>query len=314
MLKKIPRGLPDTNDRFSAPPVLGLAAQRRCPLLCRTLWGPSVHTTPLVRTPVSRGPSIPHNPAGTCTSSTCSRVAPRLCRPPRAFFGCVGPRSHRGYTRIFLSLGFALLGHRGYTSHLPRGSQCFSHRSIPGAVTPWTTEVTAVLLRPAVLGDFAPLSTQNAPGHLKSHPCNTWWREVKRTVPTSLPLCPSQGVSSPTLHKRLWPGAQWDCRCTGTKGQCLVYGVTGRQGERDEATAIAISPRPPGEAQGRLRSSGCASSRTRGILVPVKSNTRRTEKRQYVDHRALLARDETRWLAGPASHNGRRKQNDVENT
>ena len=55
-----------------------------------------------------------------------------------------GPRSHRGYTRIFLSLGFALLGHRGSTRistrlakpalrswviadplASPRGSQCF---------------------------------------------------------------------------------------------------------------------------------------------------------------------------------------------
>ena len=63
---------------------------------------------------------------------------------PRLHVRMRGPRSHRGYTRIFLSLGFALLGHRGYTRistrlakpalrswviadtlASPRGSQCF---------------------------------------------------------------------------------------------------------------------------------------------------------------------------------------------
>ena len=63
---------------------------------------------------------------------------------PRLHVRTRGPRSHRGSTRIFLGLGFALLGHRGSTRistrlakpalrswviadqlASPRGSQCF---------------------------------------------------------------------------------------------------------------------------------------------------------------------------------------------
>ena len=63
---------------------------------------------------------------------------------PRLHVRTRGPRSHRGSTRIFLSLGFTLLGHRGSTRistrlakpalrswviadqlASPRGSQCF---------------------------------------------------------------------------------------------------------------------------------------------------------------------------------------------
>ena len=42
-----------------------------------------------------------------------------------------------------------------------------------------------------------------------------------------------------------------DCLCTGTKGEHLLYGVEAQTAPRrkarraDEATAIAISPRPP---------------------------------------------------------------------
>ena len=47
---------------------------------CLEPLGPSVHTTLLVRTPVSRVPAF-HNAAGTSTSNLCARVVPRLCRP-----------------------------------------------------------------------------------------------------------------------------------------------------------------------------------------------------------------------------------------
>ena len=47
-------------------------------------------------------------------------------RPPRRPFRMRGPRSHRGYTRIFLSLGFALLGHRGSTRISTRLAKLFA--------------------------------------------------------------------------------------------------------------------------------------------------------------------------------------------
>ena len=90
-------------------------------------------------------------------------------------------------------------------------------------------------------------ATQN-----KKPPCNnTWWTEIKRTV-QSPPLCLHRECRLrhlPTAVAR----SSVDHRCTGTKkGKRLVYGVQQAQTARrrkarraDEATAIAISPRPP---------------------------------------------------------------------
>ena len=90
----------------------------------------------------------------------------------------------------------------------------------------------------------------------KKTPCsNTWWTEIKRTV-QSPPLCLRRECRlrhSPTVVA----GSSTDHRCTGakrdqvSKGQHLIYCVKVQTAPRkkatraDEATAIAISPRPP---------------------------------------------------------------------
>ena len=56
-------------------------------------------------------------------------------------------------------------------------------------------------------------------------PCNTWWREVKQTVQRP-PLCLRREYRlrhSPTVVA----GSSLDCRCTGTKGKCLMYAAKG---------------------------------------------------------------------------------------
>ena len=83
-----------------------------------------------------------HGVPSLCSHPWCPGYTPTA--PQSIVVRMRGPRSHRGYTRIFLSLGFALLGHRGYTRistrlakpalrswviadtlASPRGSQCF---------------------------------------------------------------------------------------------------------------------------------------------------------------------------------------------
>ena len=98
-------------------------------------------------------------------------------------------------------------------------------------------------------------ATQN-----KKTPCNNkWWTGIKRTVQRP-PLCLHRECRlrhAPTVVA--W--SSLDCRCTGTKGKCLMYGVEAQTAPRrkarraDEATAIAISPRPP-ERPGALAKFG----------------------------------------------------------
>ena len=105
-----------------------------------------------------------------------------------------------------------------------------------------------------------------------------------------------------------------DLHCTGTKeGKSLVFGVQQAQTaprrkarRADEATAIAISPRPLERPGGACELQGGPSGRTPGILVPVNCNTR-SRKRQYVDAGPPCQR-RTRWLAGPASRNRRNRK------
>ena len=59
----------------------------------------------------------------------------------------------------------------------------------------------------------------------KKPPCNTWWREIKRTVQRP-PLCLRRECRlrhSPTVVA----GSSLDCRCTGTKGKYLMYAAKG---------------------------------------------------------------------------------------
>ena len=56
-------------------------------------------------------------------------------------------------------------------------------------------------------------------------PCNTWWLEVKQTVQRP-PLCLRRECRlrhSPTVVA----GSSLVCRCTGTKGKCLMYAAKG---------------------------------------------------------------------------------------
>ena len=70
---------------------------------------------------------------------------------------------------------------------------------------------------------------------LKKTPCNnTWWQE--KDSPKSS-LVSSQGAVSPPLPTVV-AGSSMDHRCTGTKGQRLVYNV-------QQAPYPAISPKQP---------------------------------------------------------------------
>ena len=79
----------------------------------------------------------------------------------------------------------------------------------------------------------SPSLSQSVPAtQCNSHPATArGGGKLKRQSKVSLVTL--QGVASPPPH-RLWPGAQWNCRCTGTKGQCLMYrlGKTRRRRHR----------------------------------------------------------------------------------
>ena len=153
-----------------------------------------------------------HNAAGTNTSNLCSRVVPRLCRSRGGNCPTLRARPPRRARST-----------RGYWSCLRR-------------------DRSDALIKPQGPGD-----TKN-----KKPPCNnTWWTEIKRTV-QSPPLCLHRERRlrhSPTVVT----GSSMDHHCAETKkGKCLVYGVQQAQTaprrkarRADEATAIAISPRPP---------------------------------------------------------------------
>ena len=76
-------------------------------------------------------------------------------------------------------------------------------------------------------------------------PCNTWWREVKQTVQRP-PLCLRREYRlrhSPTVVA----GSSLDCRCTGTKGKCLMYAT---KGVNEEAQTSPSPLRSSMEARG----------------------------------------------------------------
>ena len=136
---------------------------------------------------------------------------------------------------------------------------------------------------------------------LKSHSATKRSGREKKGQSEVLP-CVFTGSDVSAFPQRLWPGAQWTIAVQGPKmGKHLVYGVRqaqtaprSRQGERTMRPPL---PFPLGlrRGQGPLRTSGCPSRRTPGILVPVKSDqATKTAIRGPCQRR-------TRWLAGPAS-------------
>ena len=91
--------------------------------------------------------------------------------------------------------------------------------------------------------------------------------------------CVFTGSDVSATPQRLWPGAQWTIAEQGPRESvwCTAYNMRkprhkGRQGERTKRPPMP-SPLDLRRGQGRLRTSGCPSSRTRGI--PVNCNTRR---------------------------------------
>ena len=139
---------------------------------------------------------------------------------------------------------------------------------------------------------------------LKSHPATTRGGRKLTDSPKSS-LVSSQGVSSPTLPNGCGRELIGLSLHRDQKGKASSVTYDGRkprhEGKQGERTKRPPLPSPLGlrRGQGPLRTSGCPSRRTPGILVPVNCNTRR-QKRQYVDAGPPCQR-RTRWLAGPAS-------------
>ena len=145
----------------------------------------------------------------------------------------------------------ALLYHHGYTRISTRLA-ILSHRSIPGAVT---RDHRSHSGSHCVCGtwDFAHPGARRLT--LESHPATKRGGRKLNGQSKVLPCVFTGSVVSDT-PQRLWPGAQWTVAVQGTKGQHLVYTVEAQTAPRrkarraDEATAIAISPRPPEGARG----------------------------------------------------------------
>ena len=122
-----------------------------------------------------------------------------------------------------------------------------TERSIPGAVTRDHRSHSGSY---CVCGtwDFAHPGARRLA--LKSHPATTRGGRKLNGQSKVLPCVFTGSVVSDT-PERLWPGAQWTVAVQGTKGQHLVYSVEAQAAPRRkarraaEATAIAISPRPP---------------------------------------------------------------------
>ena len=263
--------------------------------MCRTL-GPSAYTTPLVRSPVSRGPAL-HSAAGTSTSNTGPSIPtmPLVRTPvalalesyrdsaaPAAFLDAWTQESSRihshlpeprlcalGSSRIHSHLhearkaSIALLGHRGSTRISTRLAM-LSHRSIPGAVTRDHRSHS---------GSYCACGTWDFthPGArrltLESHPAVKRGGRKLNGQSRVLPCVFTGSVVSDT-PQRLWPGAQWTVAVQGTKGEASGITYDGRQprherrqGERTKRPPLP-SPLDPRRGQGRLRSSGRASRRT----------------------------------------------------
>ena len=193
--------------------------------------GPSIPAMPLVRAPVVRALESYRDSAA-----------------PAAFLDAGTQESSRIHSHLpeARKAGLALLGHRGYTRISTRLAM-LSHLSIPGAVTRDHRSHS---------GSYCVCGTCNFahPGArrltLESHPATKRGGRKLNRQSRVLPCVFTGSVVSDT-PQRLWPGAQWTVAVQGTKGQHLVYSIEAQTAPRrkarraDEATAIAISPRPP---------------------------------------------------------------------
>ena len=193
-------------------------------------------------------------------------------RPPRRLFRMRGPRSHRGYTRIFTRLAKPALRSWVIADTLasPRGSQsqhCALGSSRIHSHLHETRKANIALLGhrgyTRISTRLAMLSHRSIPGAVtrdhRSHSgsycvCGTWdfahpgaRRLTLESHPATkrggrklngqsivLPCVFTSSVVSDT-PQRLWPGAQWTVAVQGTKGQHLVYGVEAQTAPRRKA-------------------------------------------------------------------------------
>ena len=183
--------------------------------------GPGIPATPLVRTPVTTWP------IGHCTVST----EPFLGTVPAA---ATWPNSHRTpRTRWDTCRESRFLGRCPPVCRLRLAGVARLSRVLPPLNHHRELTLRVALKR-------HPARTRGHQSHsspvasalglcpllrrthqtLEKPPCNTWWREEKRTVQRR-PLCLRRECRlrhSPTVVA----GSSLDCRCTGTKGKCLM--------------------------------------------------------------------------------------------